>query len=430
MDITVTRRQQLKAQGLYHGWKVLAAISLAGFLVYGGGLYSFVLFITPLTREFGWSRAAVSGIVSAFWLSAPLLIFGGAAMRRFGVTRLLAAGIILEALCVLLLASVSTLWQMYLLRAAMGFGKVMFGVTVPVTIARWFSRRFGLALGISWAGWHIGGLVLTPLTQRIIDAFGWRAACVALGVALVTLALGPILWVQRIRSPAELGLGLDGDPIEPQPTGTHSHDQIATGTSIALQGGGVGSLLRSTGFWLIAVATLFFYTAYGGLLTQQAAVVETVGYSARLASIVLGSTAGFAALGCIGTGWVLDRAPLLLCATLINGLLLCGAGALLVATSSKSVLALVAYAACFGLAVGGSDVYFVKLMRDSFPRVAVEYTYSIWYCVELLTLALAPIAAGRIFDLSGSYTRTLELMVVSAAMAGVLSIIAVRARRA
>jgi hypothetical protein len=68
-------------------------------------------------------------------------------------------------------------------------------------------------------------------------------------------------------------------------------------------------------------------------------------------------------------------------------------------------------------------------MRDTFPRVKVEYTYSIWYCVELLTLWLAPIAAGRLFDLSGGYTRTLELMVVSAAMAAVLSVIAVRATR-
>jgi MFS family permease len=415
---------------LYHGWKVLGAISLAGFLVYGGGLYSFVLFVTPLTREFGWTRAETSGIVSAFWLSAPLLIFGGMAMRRFGVTRLLAAGIILEALCVLMLANVSTLWQMYLLRAAMGFGKVMFGVTVPVTIARWFSRRFGLALGIAWAGWHIGGMVLAPLTQRIIDAFGWRTACVALGIALVTLALGPVLWVQRIRSPAQLGLGLDGDELEPGPIGTQSHDQIGPRTSVALQVDGIGSLLRSTRFWLIVVATLFFYIVYGGLLTQQAAVVENSGYSARLASIVLGSTAGFAALGCVGTGWLMDRASLLVSATLINGLLLFGAGALVTATSCKSVLALVAYAACFGLAIGGSDVCFVKLMRDSFPHVKLEYTYSIWYCVELLTLWLAPIAAGRIFDLSRSYTRTLELMVVCAAMAGVLSIIAARARTA
>jgi MFS family permease len=414
---------------LYHGWKVLAAISLAGFLVYGGGLYSFVLFVTPLTREFGWTRAATSGIVSAFWLSAPLLIFGGAAMRRCGVTRLLAAGIILEALCVLMLANVSSLWQMYLLRAAMGFGKVMFGVTVPVIIARWFSRRFGLALGIAWAGWHIGGMVLTPFTQRIIDAFGWRAACVALGVALATFALGPILWVQRIQSPAELGLGLDGDELEPPPTRLHSHDQIITRGSIALEVDGIGSLLRSTRFWLIAVATLFFYTVYGGLLTQQAAVVETAGYSARLASIVLGSTAGFAAIGCIGTGWLLDRTSLIVSSTLINGLLVFGAGALATATSSNSLLSLVAYAMCFGLAIGGSDVFFVKLMRDTFPRVKVEYTYSIWYCVELLTLWLAPIAAGRLFDLSGGYTRTLELMVVSAAMAAVLSVIAVRATR-
>jgi hypothetical protein len=55
-----------RERGLYHGWKVVIALFLAGMMVYGCGLYSFTLFITPLTAEFGWSRAATSGLVSAF----------------------------------------------------------------------------------------------------------------------------------------------------------------------------------------------------------------------------------------------------------------------------------------------------------------------------------------------------------------------------
>ena len=42
----------------FHGRKVLAALFLAGFMVYGGGLYCFVLLVPPLTQEFHWSRAA------------------------------------------------------------------------------------------------------------------------------------------------------------------------------------------------------------------------------------------------------------------------------------------------------------------------------------------------------------------------------------
>src|ERR1700691_1656884 len=149
---------------IYHGRKVLAALFMAGFMVYGGGLYCFVLLVPPLTQEFHWSRAATSGLVTAFWLSAPLILCGGWAIKRFGAIRLLIAGIIIEAVCVALLSTVSAFGEMYLLRAAMGVGKVMFAVTLPYAVSRWFSRHYSLGLGVVWAGWHFGGMVLAPLT--------------------------------------------------------------------------------------------------------------------------------------------------------------------------------------------------------------------------------------------------------------------------
>jgi sugar phosphate permease len=413
--------------GLYYGWKVLAALFLAGVFVYGGGLYCFALFVKPLTDEFGWSRAATGGFVSAFWLSAPLLIVGGIAMRRFGVTRLLAIGIVVEALCVLMLANVSTLTEMYLLRAAMGFGKIMFAVTIPVTLARWFSRRYGLALGIAWAGWHVGGMLLAPVTEAIIRSFGWRGACIALGIALLAFALGPILWVQRIRSPAELGLGPDGDPLAAVPRAPVAAGAVAAGHDEPQ--GTLGDLLRSPLFWLIAAATLFFYMTYGGVLAHQAAIVQGAGYSGELTSIVLGSTAGFAALGGLATGWAVDRWPLPRVGVLVHAMLLAGAVAMLAVSQAPSVAALVAHAVCFGIMIGGSDIFFVKLMRTRFPHVNVDHAYSVWYCVELGTLWLSGIAAGWVFDLTGNYGRTLVLLVASAVVAAVLTTLAVRSRR-
>jgi sugar phosphate permease len=413
--------------GVYYGWKVLAALFLAGVFVYGGGLYCFALFVKPLTDEFGWSRAATGGFVSAFWLSAPLLIVGGIAMRRFGVTRLLAIGIVVEALCVLMLANVSTLTEMYLLRAAMGFGKIMFAVTIPVTLARWFSRRYGLALGIAWAGWHVGGMLLAPVTEAIIRSFGWRGACVALGVALLAFALGPILWVQRIRSPAELGLGPDGDPLTVAPRAPVVDGAVAADRDEPQ--GTLGDLLRSPLFWLIAAATLFFYMTYGGVLAHQAAIVQGAGYSGELTSIVLGSTAGFAALGGLATGWGVDRWPLPRVGILVHAMLLAGAVAMLAVSQTPSVAALVTHAVCFGIMIGGSDIFFVKLMRTRFPHVNVDHAYSVWYCVELGTLWLSGIAAGWVFDLTGNYGRTLVVLVASAVVAAVLTTLAVRSRR-
>jgi MFS family permease len=431
---------------MFHGRKVLAALFMAGFMVYGGGLYCFVLLVPPLTEEFHWSRAATGGLVTAFWLSAPLILLGGATIKRFGATRLLITGVLIEAACVTLLSTVSTFGEMYFLRVAMGVGKVMFAVTLPYTVSRWFSRHYSLGLGIVWAGWHVGGMVLVPITGVIIAHHGWRTACLAIAVGLVTLGLVPVLATKGPRSPREFGLGLDGDPLQPTaspssapaaaspsavssaPTTTSSPTSATADSSIApVPAGSLKDLLGSATFWLIALSTLFFYLTYGGLLTHQPSVVEGAGFSPRLSSIVLGSTAGFAAVGGMASGWLLDRFSVRAVGMAMHLLLVAGAISLLWVARDHSAAALISYAVCFGITIGGSDLYFVALLRRRFPAVSLAYSYSAWYFCEILTLSMSGPAAGRVFDLTGNYDRTLALLAGSALLATVISLFVLRA---
>ncbi len=404
---------------IYYGWIVLLAIFMAGFMVYGGGLYSFVLFVPPLTAEFHWSRAATSSIVTAFWLSAPLILLGGSAIKRFGAKKMLITGIFLEALCLILLALVSSFWQMYLLRALMGVGKVMFAVTLPYVMSIWFSRRYSLSLALAWAGWHVGGLVLAPLTSYIIQNHGWRTACCAIAAGLLTIAAVPVLLTQKAISPKSLGIGLDGDPID-----TSSDPKLRP--SVEDAPGTVSELLRSSMFWMIALVSLFFFTTYGGLLTHEAAVVEGAGFSPTLASLVLSSTAGFAAVGGLTVGWFLDNYSVRVAGIVMHGLLFVGALSLLIVTHYHSPLALVGYAVCFGITIGGGDLYFVALMRRRFAHISVAHSYSAWYFCQILTLLVSGPAAGRVFDLTGNYNQTLTLLACSALLSAALAIIVMR----
>jgi MFS family permease len=170
-------------------------------------------------------------------------------------------------------------------------------------------------------------------------------------------------------------------------------------------------------FWLIALSTLFFFTTYGGLLTHEASVVEGAGFSPRLASIVLGSTAGFAGVGSLTVGWLLDRYSVRVIGAGLHILLLAGALSLMLVDRMRSAAALVTYAAFFGVTIGGGDVYFVAVLRRRFANVSVAFSYSAWYFCQILTLLLAGPAAGRIFDLTGNYTVTLALLAGSAVVA-------------
>jgi MFS family permease len=295
-------------------------------------------------------------------------------------------------------------------------------VTLPYTVSRWFSRHYSLGLGLVWAGWHVGGMVLAPLAGLIIHHYGWRAACIAIAAGLLTIGLGPILATKGPRSARDVGLELDGDP--PGRSEALAGDEIPTHTDVPA--GRLSDLLRSMTFWMIALTTLFFYATYGGLLTHADSVVEAAGFTPRLSSLVLGSTAGFAAVGGLCGGWLLDRFSVRLVGIAMHLLLLAGALSLLWVGRAHSAVALVSYAACFGITIGGSDLYFVALMRRRFPAVSVAYSYSAWYFCEILTLLVAGPAAGRVFDLTGNYDTTLALLAGSAVLAGVLSLFVLR----
>lgn len=393
---------------IFRGWYVVATLFLAGFALYGAGLYSFILFVTPLSAEFHWSRAATGGLVSAFWLTAPLALAAEPLIRRFGSRRLAAAGVIVEAASLCMLFTASHLWEMYLLRALAGLGKMLYAINLPVIISKWFSRRFGLAVAIMYSGWALGGLVLAPVTEHLITTVGWRAASVALGLGILVVALPSTLWVLRIASAQELGLGLDGDPLEtPEVIGPQHQTPVPT-TAIKYRAA-VGQLLQHRAFQLIMAGTMAYYLTYSGVLAHQAAVVQGEDISAKTASLVLGATAGFAALGALAIGWLIDRFPFPLVITVQFTLMILGVSCLLASTRSPSVATLAAHAGCFGLAVGGSEPFWITLIRRRVPFHLFQQAWGVAYFLELAFIVIAPFMAGLLYDVFGNYERALRL---------------------
>ena len=55
-------------------------------------------------------------------------------------------------------------------------------VPMVATVGGWFVQRRTTALGVAVAGIGVGTLVLAPLSERLIDAYGWRTAYVVLGI--------------------------------------------------------------------------------------------------------------------------------------------------------------------------------------------------------------------------------------------------------
>ncbi len=405
------------SQGAYYGWRVVAALFVVGMMVYGGGLYAFTVFVPALTAEFGWNRATMGGLVSIFWLTAPLTIFGSYLAVRFGSYRMIVAGVVLAALCMIAIGLAHSLTVMFALRALMGFAKILMACGVNIMAAIWFRRRFGLAIALCYAGWHFGGLVLAPLAQFLVNQLGWRHTSMIMGGLICLVGLPPLITWGRIGSPAEVGRGLDGDSIQ-SPEGSAQNQ----GKAGAEEKPHTSAASRRTVFWLAVAVTVLGGIAYGGLLTHEVALLSDRPVLGKIAALALSLTAGAAIVGAIGIGHLSDRWPYRITMTVELGVMAASVCGFLLSLHTPSAALVLVSALGFGLSVGGFDTCVVSHLRRRLETEAFSRSYGLWYFFYLATLFSGPILIGALYDSSGSYRTGLYLMI--AAIAGALVAVA------
>lgn len=159
---------------------------------------AFGLFTDPLTAGRDWSRqvfAVALALQNLSWgIAQPL---AGLLADRHGVARVLAAGGLLYALGVALMAASSTPLLLHL-TAGVLVGLGMGGastMTVLGALGRLVPEaRRSWALGLATAAGSLGQFLLVPLGQGLIAAWGWQAALLALaGLAGIVPVLAPAL---------------------------------------------------------------------------------------------------------------------------------------------------------------------------------------------------------------------------------------------
>lgn len=103
----MTGKLTAQLNGLFYGWRMVAAGCAMRMLGGGFHLYGFTIFFLPITNELGLSRAATSLVFSLARaegaIEGPL---AGYVIDRYGPRPMMLAGIILSGLGYMLLATV------------------------------------------------------------------------------------------------------------------------------------------------------------------------------------------------------------------------------------------------------------------------------------------------------------------------------------
>lgn len=368
--------------------RTLASLFAAGFLAYGVGAYAFTQFLPPLQVQFGWGRAVLGGAMSAFWLAAPLVFVSNALLSRFGLRVTFLVGALCEALGFALLVVVRNPVELYALRFLMGAGKIIIVTPIPIATAHVFGARNGLALAVAFAGWHVGGMVMAPLTALFIGQLGWHGAALALGLILF-VGMSVAAWLM----PAEVTL----------------RERSALERAVAApQAVPHGPLNWAT----IGFATIAFYAGYAALLSHLTPILVDNGLAPGAVASAMGSTAFFALAGALIGGAVSQWLPPRttgFSALVLMALVEFGASLLV---QQPSMVLLGGVVALLGLLIGAGDPILIEALRRAVPPARFNVAFATWYLICLAALAASPFLAGAAFDRLRSYRLAFDVMSV------------------
>ncbi|MEM9011662.1 MAG: MFS transporter [Pseudomonadota bacterium] len=295
-----------RAGPLYYGWIVVAV----AFVTMGIAVTcrtAFSLLYPEVLDEFGWDRGATAGAYSiGFVASTAMLPIIGILMDRSGPRLVIPLGAVLVAVGLVLTTTVESLVGFYLamgvlvINGSMAMSYIVHSMFLPA----WFVRNRGLAIGIAFAGVGVGGILLLPLIQWVIDADGWRTACLALA-ALVLVVIVPLNALFQRARPADLGLEIS--PAE------RTLDRDGAAVEVVVDADWAGTewtparALRTRRFWWVATAMGGSLFVWYGLQAHQTRLLLDAGFDASFAARALGFVAFCGIAGQIAIGALSDR---------------------------------------------------------------------------------------------------------------------------
>ena len=381
----------------YPGWRVALASSACVFVSFASLLvYTFGVFLKPVTAEFGWSRQAAS---AAFGIAA-LAVAACSPVIGYLLDRYPARRIILPAFAIFGCAFASLawltphLWHLYAIFLVLGIvGNGAAHLAYSRVLTTWFDERRGVAFAIVMTGGALGAIILPPLAEALISQRGWRPAFAILGAFVLAVGL-PL-----------------GSRVRERPSPLHFRKEAIAGPSTA-EG------LRSRSFWIIATVLFAVSITQNGAIAHLTALLTDRGVSPAQAPWATSAMGAAILAGRLITGGLLDRffAPrvafVLLAISALGTFLLAGA---------RSLAMGIAGAAMIGFGMGGDADVTPYLLSKYFGLRSFSTLYGFTWTAYAIAAAIGPVIMGKAFDATRSYQTLLsELALLTLAAAALM----------
>ena len=384
---------------IFYGWWMVVA-GLAMSLVNGAlYAYGFSAYVRPLTQEFGWTRTAISGVISLSRLEGGILSpVAGFLIDRFGPRRMMLLGVSLVALGFMALSGVQdflsfTLVYVLILSLGSSFGTI---APIQTALANWFIRKRSFVLGLLFAGIAMGG-ILVPVVNFIIEQHTWRGAALVSG--FVFLAVGVTSALAMRHRQEDYGYLPDGD--------------TASGTAVDAEAGSAAGgqrtvptevdftpreALRTRAFWLISFAFMLWSMLPSIITVHLIIFLTDVGFEPQLAANIFAVYAVTSGVFRVLVGWAGDRVNK---RYLLTGAWVVQVIGLFLLANVNTTLDMVPFILVFAPAYGGAVPLRGALQGEYFGRKHFGTIAGLIRVVDLAGNVGGPVAVGWAFDNAG-----------------------------
>lgn len=177
-----------------YGWVVTFASFMCHFIADGIAFSSGVIF-PELLNAFGAKKATTSWIGSLF-VGIPL-IFGpvaGLFVNKYGCRLTTMVGGVITSVGMLASTFATSVEMLSLTYGVVaGFGLAFIYVPASVMPSFWFEKKRALATGLAVSGSGLGTFAIAPLTDYLVEMYGWRGTMLVLsGITLNFLVFGAL----------------------------------------------------------------------------------------------------------------------------------------------------------------------------------------------------------------------------------------------
>lgn len=396
---------------VFYGWWIVAVAALG--LFFGAApiiVFSFSVFLAPLTREFHANRAAVSFAFTLFGLAgAPGALAVGRLVNCLGARRIAITSLFVFAVILLSNGFFSgKIWHLYVLYCVLGLAGIGSSPLVfSNVICNWFDKLRGLALGLMMFGIGIAAIIMPSLLQRIITAFGWRDAYRFYGVAVLLIAV-PLLTVFLKERPESVGVLPDGDASPRAMVPRKNLDQGLAWPEVR----------SGRTFWLMISAFCLITAALQGCVVHLPSMLRDRGSTAQVGALAASCIGAALFISRVFAGFLLDRLFAPYVAALLFGQ--AALGMLLLTVHGPGWVPFVS-AVSVGLGIGAESDIMAYVASRYFGLRCFAEIYSYLWIGFVISVAVGPYLMGVGFDKSGSY-RVPVLAFVAAAFAAAILI--------